>query len=261
VVGALLGQIHMAGFFFAAGFALWALLFDRRRVAWLAWLAGSCVGALPLLPWLSYLATEFHRDGPSRTYWVHLFEFKFWVRWVMQSLGFGLEYAIDENYPSFRTYPLIGGRPTHVVWMAEKTIAAIGIVLLAGAAYRAWRGRNRLPALLIGKDSPTGFTVGAAFWGFGLLLTATSLYVQRHYLAVAFPLGFVWLARLALPATQERPARVALGRSLLLTLCLAQAMLTASFLGYIHVNQGSVSGDYKLTYAISPRRAASAPTP
>ena len=53
------GQIHMGGFFFAAGFALWALLFDRRRVAWGAWLCGSCLGALPMLPWL------WAGDGPS----------------------------------------------------------------------------------------------------------------------------------------------------------------------------------------------------
>jgi hypothetical protein len=255
LVGALLGQIHMAGFFFAAGFVLWAALFDRKRVAWLGWLLGSCVGSLTLLPWLSYLLTEFHPSGPSSVYWVHLFELKFWVRWVMQPLGFGLEYSLFEDYADFLRYPIIRGRPTYLVWGAERTVMLIGVVLLARGAYRVWQSRRRLPALVTGKDSPTAFTLSAAFWGFGLLLTATSLYVQRHYLAVAFPLAFVWLARLALPATPGRPAALRFGRGILLALCVAQVVLTACFLEYIHVNEGSLRGDYRMTYRTSPQAA------
>src|SRR5262245_32522494 len=52
LVGACLGQIHLSGFFFVAGLILWLLLFDRRRMAWLWWLAGSIIGAMPMLPWL-----------------------------------------------------------------------------------------------------------------------------------------------------------------------------------------------------------------
>ncbi|HKI34320.1 MAG TPA: hypothetical protein VKA46_20875 [Gemmataceae bacterium] len=262
LVGACLGQIHMAGFFFAAGFALWALLFDRKRVAWSGWLLGSCLGALPMLPWLYYLLSDLHRGGPSSVYWVHLFEFKFWVRWVMQSLGFGLEYSLFDDHADFLSYPLLHGQPTYLVWVAEQTALLLGALLLARAAYRAWRGRDRLAALVSGKGSPTGFTLGAAFWGFGLLLTATSLYMQRHYLAVAFPLGFVWLARLALPATDPRPAGVKVGRGILLTLCLCQALLTASFLDYIHAHHGSVRGDYKATFGAAGHAALqSGPVP
>ena len=83
--------------------------------------------------------------------------------------------------------------------------------------------------------------------------------MQRHYLAVAFPLTFVWLARLALPATAARPA-LKVGRSALLALCLAQAVLTASFLDYVHVNHGTRQGDFGTTYVASPA-AAPAPTP
>jgi hypothetical protein len=255
LVGACLGQIHMAGFFFAAAFALWALLFDRKRVAWLGWLLGSLLGALPMLPWLAHLLSDPHSGGPSSVYWVHLFEFKFWVRWVMQSLGFGLEYALFDDYDTFLAYPLIHGRPTYLVWLAEQTVLLLGAVLLLRAVYRIWRERKRLTALVSGKNSPTAFTLSASFWGFGLLLTATSLYMQRHYLAVAFPLGLVWLARLALPATYRRPGWVMLGRGILLTLCLCQALLTASFLDYIHVNHGSLSGDYKATYGASQHAA------
>jgi hypothetical protein len=253
-VGACLGQVHMAGFFFAAGFTAWAGLFDRKRVAWRAWLLGSCVGALPLLPWLHYLFTQY-RGGAGRMNGVHLVEFKFWVRWVKQALGFGLDYSLDDDYPAFLAYPLFRGRPTYLVRLADRAISVVGVVLLAGAAYRLGRARRGLSALLSGKGSPTGFTLSAAIWGFGLLLTASCLYVQRHYLAVAFPLGFVWLARLALPSAPGRPASLRLGRALLLTLCLCQAVLTASFLDYVHAHQGSLKGDYGLTFG-APGRAA-----
>jgi hypothetical protein len=258
LVGACLGQIQMAGFFLAAGFVLWAALFDRRRVAWLGWLLGSCVGALPLLPWLAYLMTEYHSGGPSRFYWVHLFEFKFWDRWVMQPLGFGLEYALDAEHAAFLRYPLLNGRPTYLAWAAERVAMLVGLFLLARGAWRLWQTRRRWPALLTGGDSPTGITLSAAFWGFGLLLTITTLYVQRHYMSVAFPLTFVWLARLALPAPGERPAARKVGRGVLVGLCLAQALLTATFLDYIHVNGGTRRGDYGTTYAASQRAAPSA---
>ncbi len=45
LIGAWIGQIHMGAFFFAGGFAAWALLFDRKQVAWRGWLAGSFLGA------------------------------------------------------------------------------------------------------------------------------------------------------------------------------------------------------------------------
>src|SRR5262245_25731095 len=56
LLGALLGQIHLAGFFFAAAFVGCILLFDRRSVRWPAWFAGSVLGLLPLAPWLATLA-------------------------------------------------------------------------------------------------------------------------------------------------------------------------------------------------------------
>jgi hypothetical protein len=258
LVGAVVGQVHMAGFFLAAGFVLWAALFDRRRVNWRGWLLGSCLGALPLLPWFSYLLTEFHSTGPSRVYWVHLFEFKFWGRWVMQPLGFGLEYSLEKEYASFLRYPLIAGRPTYLVWGAERVAMLIGLFLLACGVWRVWQARRRLPALVSGKDSPTAFTLSAACWGFGLLLTVTSLYIQRHYLAAAFPLTFVWLARLALPAEPGRPTALRVGRSVLLGLCLTQAVLTASFLDYVHLNHGTRRGDFGTTYTAF---LAAAPAP
>src|SRR5262249_31909329 len=115
LVGACVGQIHMGGFFFAAAFALWALLFDRKRTAWRAWLLGSFLGALPLLPWFHYLWTAEHQKMLTHRTWVHLIEGKFWTRWTMEPLGFGLDYALESDFPDFLRYPHVGGRPTYLV--------------------------------------------------------------------------------------------------------------------------------------------------
>ena len=40
-----------------------------------------------------------------------------------------------------------------------------------------------------------------------------------------------------------------------MALCLVQLVLTACFLEYIHVNQGSLRGDYRTTYSTSPLAA------
>ncbi len=257
LLGAAVGQVHMAGFFFAAGFALWAALFDRRRVAWLGWLSGSALGAVPLLPWLAYLLTEYHAGGPPSVFsWSRLYRFKFWSRWVAQPLGLGLDYSLGDDYTAFLRYPVVGGRPTYLAWGAAQALVLAGMVLLALGAYRLWQGRRRLPALVRGGDSPTAFTLSAALWGFGALLTATTLFIYPHYLAVAFPLTLVWLARLALPAAPDRPAERKLGRGVLLGLFLAQAVLTSTFLGYVHVNGGARHGDYGTSYAALQRAAA-----
>ena len=249
VVGACLGQIQMGGFFFAAGFAAWALLFDRRRVRWLGWLAGSCLGALPLLPWLGHMVTGLH-GGPSQACsWHHYLIFHFWSRWFFNPLGLTLQFSLGNDFKDFLSYPVAGGHPTYLVAVLHGLIFLVGMVVLLRASYRLWRDRPPLREVCIGKDSPTAFTVGAALWGYGILLTASSLPVHRHYLIILFPLGFVWLARLAL----GRAATPKLGRSLLATLGVAQCLVTVAFLYYIHVNQRDIPGDYRMPYGAQAR--------
>ena len=58
---------------------------------------------------------------------------------------------------------------------------------------------------------------------------------------------YVWLSRLALRGGPS-PTRPALGRELLLTLCIADFLMSVLFLYYIHVNGGAPHGDYGLSY-------------
>jgi hypothetical protein len=245
LVGACLGQIHMSGFFFAGGFAAWALLFDRRRVAWRAWLAGSCLGALPLLPWAYHLASHPPARPVNPHRWVHALEGKFWVRWFTESFGLGIEYTLGPwHWCDFLSFPLVGGRPTYLVAAAHAVLGVVALALLVRAGGALWRDRGRPAARWVGRGSPTAFALGAALWGFGLLLTLSCCSVHRHYTIVLFPLECLWVARLA----QLPPGRPGLGRGLLATLWAAQLVISANFLCYVHARQ-HIRSEYGSTYA------------
>ncbi|MBC7691002.1 MAG: hypothetical protein H7222_04485 [Methylotenera sp.] len=285
VVGACLGQIHMSGFFFALGFVLWAFFWDRKQVDWLRWFLGSCLGSLTLIPWIVELVQ--HPTGQSAVAgWGEAVQLKFWVFWITDPLALHLGKALGvlngnsmwAQLADFFRYPLIGGVPTYLVAGIHVILAVLGaLILVPGfislirllvsdprAAWKAFQGRS----------SPTAFTQNAAVWGYGLVITLATVHIFRFYLLITFPLQFVWLARMALPARTEGTAvamsdgvalmrselfkmKQAKGRSQLAALCLAQLLLSLFFLGYIHVNHGSIRGDYGDAYHLHHRRDGS----
>gem|GEM_PF-342081 len=252
--GVCLGQIHMSGFFFAGGFALWAFLFDRpwrQRVAWSSWLWGSGVGALPMLPWLIHLLNHPSEQPINPHRWVHACELKFWGRWCTESFGLGINYTFGPYFREFLRYPLLGGRPTYLVAVLHVFVASVALVLMLRAALQL-RHPQRWREWWIGRTSASAFTQNAALWGFGLLLTLSCFSIHRHYMIVLFPLEFLWVARLALPSdspTAGSAGSPRLGRALLLSLCLAQFFLSASMLTFIHLRQDFAGTEYGVSYA------------
>jgi hypothetical protein len=250
LIGACLGQIHLGGFFFAAGFVAWAWLFDRRRIAWRGWLAGSVLGAAPLVPWLwAVLAQPLH-GGHSYPWLCHVVELKFWLQWIVQPLGLSTRPALGNDFVDFLRYPLLGDQPTFLMALLHVVLFAAAGVVLVRATAALWPRLGDWRKLVTDADSPTAFTQGAALWGYGVLLTASLLAVQRHYLVILFPLPFVWLARQALVMPPGRPHSPRLGRMLLATLWAAQLVVTTTFLGYVHVNQRLINGDYDTPYGV-----------
>lgn len=255
LIGAILGQIHMSGFFLAAAVFLWTALFGqqlrsghdpaeaRRTVRWAAWLAGSALGALPLIPWAHYLLTH-PRGGAISSGWEEAIQLKFWVFWVSDALGLHLGNPLGlhlgrnlEQLRDFARYPLVGGRSTYLTGLAHLVIALVAAWILLPALVRMLRRPARWRSLAIGRSSPTAFLQSAAFWGYGALLTASTVMIRRYYMMVSFPLEFVWLARLALSGRR-------LPRLSLWILWLAQLFVSAAFVGYVHVNAGAIHGDY-----------------
>ena len=116
LAGALLGQIHMAGFFLAASVVAWTILFDseRRTVHWIAWAVGTVLGSLGLIPWLLELGASTGQGSPAfnLSAW---FNFKWWNYWVSNNSGIVMEHFLGDHFWSFLGYPLIGRQPTYLV--------------------------------------------------------------------------------------------------------------------------------------------------
>ena len=87
MVGAMLGQIHMSGFFYAFGFFLLSVLFDYKRKnpwAWKSWFLGSVVGSIGLLPWIYEMI---YNRGASSTSWENMYKFDFYIYSLIDPLG------------------------------------------------------------------------------------------------------------------------------------------------------------------------------
>jgi hypothetical protein len=263
LIGAILGQIHMSGFFLAAALFLWTALFSkhaipRRETRWGWWFIGSCLGAWPLIPWYWHVLQNPPPGQVLSGTWGDVIQFKFWVFWVTNALGLHLGNPLGllrggslwAQISDFVRYPLIDGRPTYLCGMAHALALASGIWIITTGLFR--RGTQimareaRLQWLFARKVSQTAFAQKSALWGFGILLTATRVNIRRYYMRVAFPFEQIWLVRVAL-SHNPRPRA---GRVALALLWFSQLLISAYFVEYIHVNQGSTQGDYGEAYHV-----------
>jgi hypothetical protein len=245
-IGALLGQVQMSGFFYAASFVLWEATLGRCRVPrvktrWIAWFAGSCLGTVPLLPWLAYLRVQ-HDYAPTHDFGPAL-ALRGFRNWISDMLGLGLDYPLGSEYWDFLRSPLVWTRDLFPALYLQGAAFALGAYVLACALASLGKTRGLTGALrhAIRSQSETAFTVGAAFFGFGVLLNFVVIVVQRQYTEVTFPLEWVCAAYLTLKHVTPR-------RRILATLLAVQLCLSLAFLIYIHENHGAPGGDYGLAY-------------
>jgi hypothetical protein len=238
------GQIHVAGFFFAAVLWLWTILARRGPVAWRYWFAGSCVGAVPMIPWLHYLTTFSETVRPNSWTWTRLFEMKYWTHWIGEPLGLTVQYHLGSAFRDFLAGPVVFGIPTYGIAVLHAIAIILGGSILTTAAVRTVRGWRDTPPFfdwLFGRRSDTALVVHAALFGYGVALLATRLAFQRHYLLITYPLSFVWLATLAIPPGAAEAIR-ARGRMLIAALCVTLVLISGSLLDFLHRNGGSPYG-------------------
>jgi len=254
LVGALLGQIHLGGFFFSAAFVGCTLLFDRHSVRWSTWFAGSILGALPMVPWLMVAigfaqnAYGMNQYGPHFILRRIINSIYLFIRhWLSMSLGLDLQYSLGDNFAAFLAYPTIGHTRIYLGAALFGVVILIFSIILVRLAVRIYARPHATIELVFGPRSPTTLALNAAFWCYGLLLTATLLPVSLHYFIIAFSLPGLWLAWLARVGSRGTIGSAANSRLLLSALVLAQACLTIAFLSYIHETQ-FINGDYGTVY-------------
>lgn len=253
-IGAILGQVHMSGFFFSAALALWtALSAERREVHWRGWFAGSTLAALPLLPWIQHVRTH-PAAYPATSGWAEAVQLKFWVFWISDPFGLHLGNLLGLNLgprhfdqlSDFARWPLLGSFPTYFVGVAHVLLVFLLLMLLAWAGRAAWQWlrKNRrslswtkVRAQALPESDPTGLLISSSLIGFGGLMTLIGLRIRRYYMMVSFPLEGVWMARWFL-------TRPVIGRRILMIIWSLELLISASFLIYVHWNGGSPAGDY-----------------
>lgn len=250
ILGALVGQIHMAGFFLAPMLALWTALFSKaRRTRWVAWFAGSAIGAAPAIPWLLYLARD--RPPPSGSPWWLRFRLEFYQYFLSDPFSLSGEYVLGKDMVRALAWPRIGGHPTYLVLAAHVVLAACAIVLAKRALVALWEERRNLGALVKGGTSDTTLLLAAVLAGMGVLMTLPSISIHRHYMLATFPLQYVLVARVAL----RRPG----GERWLAALFAGGAIVTMGLLAFVHdVGENAEMGKTyatQLRLGITPEQA------
>jgi len=240
--GALIGQIHMSGFFFAAGLFLFTVIYDYYngiKFRWLWWLLGSAIGSVPIYFWIHYIMQ--HPQITNQNI-MTLFQFNFFIYWFIDSQGINTTYSLRKEFWQFIKEPVIGGLPTYLVAVVHLfllyacwfTLKKVGIwtkdIFLFIKKRRSFRD-------IFINISITKFYLFSILLGLGVMLTFSCICVQPHYLICAFPFMYIFIA---VVLRQKKKIMIAL--------IVAQLFITLNFLHYIHKNNGAPGGDYKVVY-------------
>ncbi|HET6335362.1 MAG TPA: hypothetical protein VFG30_19185 [Polyangiales bacterium] len=232
LIGATLGQIHMSGFFAAAALALATLIVDRKGTRWLGWFLGSCVAALPLLPWIKFVASP-AANHISAGYTVSVMFF--WDA-LLNAFGLRLRYSLKHDFLTYLSGPQLFGTSTYLAGAAH--VALLSMVFVGG-----WLAiRNRVWLKL-----PTDLQIHAiSILGCGAMLHGLGVKFHPHYLIVFSPLLQMFVAWV-----------FALRARLFWWTCGLQCFVTLTFMWFIHTNGGAPRGDYGVSYrAQTPEQRA-----
>lgn len=240
--GALIGQIHMSGFFFTAGIFVFTLLHDRYnkiKFRWVPWIAGSLLGSVTIVLWLLYMA-----EHPQFTRFniLHLLQFNFYIYWFLDGLGLNTMYSMRKEFWEFIKEPVIWGIPLYGIAIVHLYLAAAGVFTLkeiirhAKTLYENLKQKTFF-AFLFSNISTTKFYLLSILLGLGVLMNFSGFTVHPHYLICAFPFVYIFLAKVF-----QRHLFV------FKALIIAQLFITVLFQVYVHKHDGIKTGDYGITY-------------
>ncbi|MGD0712321.1 MAG: hypothetical protein ABR968_14190 [Bacteroidales bacterium] len=242
IAGAIIGQIHMSGFFLAFGLFVFTLIHDhynKIRFRWVYWIAGSLIGSIGLIPWISFLI---HNPQVTNASFWHIFQFNFYIYWFLDSLGINTYYSLHKDFWMFIKEPVIIGIPTYIVAVVHLFLVTAGIFTLSkiveyiSKIYHQLNRKTFLKQLFI-EMNITKFYLFAVLLGLGVFLTLSGTTICQHYLICAFPFTYIFLAKIL----QHH-------KRLMLAVIIAQMVITVCFLVYIHNNNGAIHGDYGKAY-------------
>lgn len=231
--GALLGQIHMPGFFYAFGFFIFLFFKDFKRGEikhYGPWLLGSFLGALLLLPWLNYLlempkivkSADPNNSGVIE--FKHIFKFRFYTYSILDAFGIHLKYSIGKAFKDFLKFPS-GLYLSGFLHVFLSLTGVMGLVFFI-------KKRREI------KWTPFDEIWGASLIGGGLVLTLIGLKMHPHYIICALPFSYYLAIRLL----------ETLKPWVTPTFIVAQLFVTTLFLTYVVINDGVPEQEYGKSY-------------
>jgi hypothetical protein len=251
MVGAMLGQIHMSGFFFAFGLFLLSTFFDYKRKIkwqWPSWFVGSVLGSIGLLPWIYEML--YHR-GASSTSWENLYKFDFYIYSFIDPLGLNTMYSLREHFWDFIKMPFVFGMPTYLVAVGHLILIGVALKLLqqiflllrsirdtvSNRATDNSKTKSKLVNRLLYKSSATEFYLLATLFSLGILMNFSGVKIRPHYLIIAYPFLFLYVVKLLF--SHKKILTILIAVQLFISICL---------LTFIHQNGGAEKGDYGKAY-------------
>ena len=232
LIGMLMGQLHLSGFFAAAGLAGGSWISSRKNVHWVAWVWGSVVGVFFMFPWMWHELHAGWSPGSGRTLNVDFLLLAWQTAW-----GLDLEYSLGTDTLTFLAGPSVAGRSTWLLYGIQTALLVLSIY----AAIVLWVERRSLVFPTRLRPLLWGVLIG------GGLLQIVCVQVNLYYLIVWSPVFHIMAAWML----SRRPRWLAV--TAVLQLCLSVA-----FLSYIHKNGGARGGDYGVTYRVQQEKSTQA---
>ena len=234
LIGTLIGQIHMSGFFWQGSLFLWEVMRRKKQVTrWRWWLGGTMLGIIPMLPWIIQIATQ--AVTSTRPSWAEILTPNFHLHWLLTGWGLNLEYEFGSVlWRSLIFAPRLNGVPTFgiAILLIFLAISAIIAVIQGLNNLRHRSGQDKLA-----ETSLNGY-FGAGAVIMPLLLLLVRVRIPAHYLIILFPFTYTWVAWM-----------LRRHQNWLIAVCWAQFCLTAVFLTYVHIHGGIPNGNYGISYA------------
>ena len=245
LVGTIVGQIHMSGFFFQPILVGWTLWQERDRARlgnyksnlstqtqWLSFTVASGLGLIPILPWVRVLIEQGINRGPETA---RNFVPEFYLQWLTMGWGLNLEHQLDRVFwQVFLAEPRVFGVATYGMAMAHLFLVGSALYTLGrwvGSKYH----RQQVRAVPGYDGLRFYFTAGAI--GMGLFLTGIGQRVPVYYLTMLFPLPYLWVVVMCESNSKWLSAIAA-----------TQLASSVTFLGFIHHQGGIPDGKYGTAY-------------
>lgn len=223
----LAGQLHLSGFFYAAGWVL-ALLFFKQLSArqWLPLTLGGLVGFLPGIPWLQAVL----QHGGGIAHWSNLLKLEFWLRILTDTPGFNIYYAAAGELSTFSSLPY-GLYCMGIIAAALFLCALVAIYMMIKQIFAKATDAQ-----------PINFLIMAFVLIPGLLITVAAIPVRSHYMIGGLPFCSIGMAVFLYHVRLK-------SLSILKFWIILQLLFTLSFLVFVHKKQ-HIKGDYGSTYRV-----------